>query len=87
MFKAEAAQKKLDRLEEQKFMRLRERRDRADKADMVQKLLKRVRTLEPAQRCAVSVWFSGRASVCTALRRRICPSRGARGHRAARMAA
>ena len=39
-FVAEARQKKLDRLDEQKFMRLRMKQDRADKADVVMKLLK-----------------------------------------------
>ena len=38
--KAEKLQMKADRLEEQKFMRLRERRERAERADTVQRLLK-----------------------------------------------
>lgn len=38
--KTEKLQMKADRLEEQKFMRLRERRERAEKADTVQRLLK-----------------------------------------------
>jgi hypothetical protein len=39
-FIAEMRQKKLDRLDEQKFMRLRMKQDRKDKADTVMKLLK-----------------------------------------------
>ena len=39
-FVAERRQQKLDRLDEQKFMRLRMKQDRKDKADTVQKLLK-----------------------------------------------
>ena len=39
-FVAEARQKKLDRLDEQKFMRLRMKQDRKDKADTAMKLLK-----------------------------------------------
>merc|ERR1719310_391839 len=39
-FVAERRQQKLDRLDEQKFMRIRMKQDRKDKADSVMKLLK-----------------------------------------------
>ena len=56
-FVAEKRQEARDRLQEQKFMRLRERQDRKDKTDMVTRLLKvgappRSRPLLPAARPA-----------------------------------